>query len=283
MPPVRLSTVRTVEQLRQRVGAWRAQGLRTALVPTMGALHEGHIRLVEQGIRRADRVIVTIFINPRQFAPTEDLARYPRNEAGDIDRLKQAGAHLVFAPDGMEMYPPGFATTVSLAGPARAGLEDRFRPGFFDGVATVVAKLFAQAGCDYAMFGEKDYQQLKVVTRMARDLDIATSVIGVETVREADGLAMSSRNAYLSAAERQIAPLLHGALQSAAEAIHSDRSPDHATRRARAFLKQAGFKVDYVAARNADTLGRLEAPSEPVRLLAAAWLGMTRLIDNIGV
>ena len=283
MPPVRLTTVRTVEQLRQRVGAWRAQGLRTALVPTMGALHEGHIRLVEQGIRRADRVIVTIFINPRQFAPTEDLARYPRNEAADIARLKAAGAHLVFAPDGLEMYPPGFATTVSLAGPAKAGLEDRFRRAFFDGVATVVAKLFAQAGCDYAMFGEKDYQQLKVVARMARDLDIATTVIGVDTVREADGLAMSSRNAYLSPAERQIAPLLHGALQSAAEAIQSGRSPDYATRRARAFLKQAGFKVDYVAARNADTLAKLEAPSEPVRLLAAAWLGSTRLIDNIGV
>ena len=283
MPTLRLATVRTVEQLRQRVGAWRAQGLRTALVPTMGALHAGHIRLVEQGIRRADRVIVTIFINPRQFAPSEDLARYPRDEAADIARLKAAGAHLVFAPVGLELYPPGFATTVSLAGPAKAGLEDRYRPAFFDGVATVVAKLFAQAGCDYAMFGEKDYQQLKVVTRMARDLDIATTVIGVETVREADGLAMSSRNAYLSPAERQLAPLLHGALQAAAEAIRSGRSPDYATRRARAFLKQAGFRVDYVAARNADTLAKLEAPSEPVRLLAAAWLGSTRLIDNIGV
>ena len=228
-------------------------------------------------------MIVTIFINPRQFAPTEDLARYPRDEAADIARLKAAGAHLVFAPDGLEMYPPGFATTVSLAGPAKAGLEDRFRPAFFDGVATIVAKLFAQAGCDYAMFGEKDYQQLKVVTRMARDLDIATTVIGVETVREADGLAMSSRNAYLSPAERQIAPLLHGALDAAAGAIRAGRSADYATRRARAFLKQAGFKVDYVAARNAVTLGRLEAPSEPIRLLAAAWLGMTRLIDNIGV
>ncbi len=283
MPPVRLTTVRTVEQLRQRVGAWKAQGLHTALVPTMGALHAGHIQLVEQGIRRADRVIVTIFINPRQFAPTEDLARYPRNEAADIARLKAAGAHLVFAPDGMEMYPPGFATTVSLAGPAKAGLEDRFRPAFFDGVTTVVAKLFAQAGCDYAMFGEKDYQQLKVVTRMARDLDMATTVIGVETVRAADGLALSSRNAYLSPAERQIAPLLHGALRSAAEAILTGRSPDYATRRARATLKEAGFKVDYVAARNADTLAKLQAASEPVHLLAAAWLGSTRLIDNIGV
>lgn len=283
MSPSRLVTVRTVEQLRHHVGQWRAQGLRTAVVPTMGALHDGHLRLVDRAVRRAERVIVTIFINPRQFAPTEDLARYPRNEKADIARLKAAGAHLVFAPDVTQMYPPGFATTVSLAGPAKAGLEDRFRPAFFDGVATVVAKLFLQAGCDYAMFGEKDFQQLKVVTRMARDLDIATTVIGVRTVREADGLAMSSRNAYLSPEEREIAPLLYASLQEAAKAIRAGRSPRYATRRARAALKQAGFAVDYVAARNADTLRPLQDPTEPIRLLAAAKLGTTRLIDNIGV
>jgi len=283
MSPSRLVTVRTVEQLRHHVSQWRSQSLRTAVVPTMGALHDGHLRLAEEGIRRAERVIVTIFINPRQFAPSEDLARYPRDEKGDVARLKAAGAHLVFAPDITQMYPPGFATTVSLAGPAKVGLEDRFRPRFFDGVATVVAKLFLQAGCDYAMFGEKDFQQLKVVTRMARDLDIATTVIGVETVREADGLAMSSRNAYLSPKERKIAPLLHAQLQEAATAIRAGRSPDYATRRARSRLKAAGFAVDYVAARNADTLERLQDATEPVRLLAAAKLGTTRLIDNIGV
>jgi pantoate--beta-alanine ligase len=170
--PSRPVIARTVESLRHQVGAWRTQGLRMALVPTMGALHAGHVRLVEHGLRLADRVVVSIFVNPRQFSPSEDLARYPRDEAGDMARLKDAGAHLVFAPEARQMYPPGFCTRVSLAGPARAGLEDRFRPDFFAGVATVVAKLFAQGGCDYAMFGEKDYQQLKVVTRMARDLDI---------------------------------------------------------------------------------------------------------------
>ncbi len=283
MSPSRLVTVRTVEQLRHQVGQWRAQALRTAVVPTMGALHDGHLRLVDQAIRHAERVIVTIFVNPRQFAPSEDLSRYPRDEKGDIARLKAAGAHLVFAPDITQMYPSGFATTVSLAGPARVGLEDRFRPHFFDGVATVVAKLFAQANCDYAMFGEKDFQQLKVVMRMARDLDIPTTVIGVATVREADGLAMSSRNAYLAPEERKIAPLLHAELQEAAKAIRAGRSPHYATRRARAALKEAGFAVDYVAARNADTLERLKDTTEPVRLLAAAWLGTTRLIDNIAV
>ena len=283
MPFSRPVIVRTVEQLRRHVGTWRAQGLLTALVPTMGALHAGHDRLVAEGLRRADRVIVTIFVNPRQFAPTEDLARYPRDEAGDREKLRQAGAHLVFVPDNAQMYPPDFATTVTPAGPAKAGLEDRFRKHFFAGVATVVAKLFAQAACDYAMFGEKDFQQLKVVSRMARDLDIATTVIAVQTVREADGLALSSRNAFLSPAERQIAPALHGALQDAATAIRAGTSPAAAVRHARAVLKDAGFRVDYVAARNADTLARLEAPSEPVRLLAAAWLGNTRLIDNVGV
>jgi pantoate--beta-alanine ligase len=283
MPGSRPAIARTVEQLRHQVGQWRAQGLRTALVPTMGALHEGHLRLVAQGVRLADRVTVTIFVNPRQFGPAEDLARYPRDEAGDLARLRESGAHLVFAPDAAEMYPPGFATTVSLAGPAKVGLEDRFRPHFFDGVATVVAKLFLQAQCDYAIFGEKDYQQLKVVARMARDLDMATTVIGVETVREEDGLALSSRNAYLSPEERRMAPVIHRALREAAEAIRKGTAPERAARRARERLKRAGFRVDYVAARNADTLEPLTSAVEPVRLLAAAWLGSTRLIDNIAV
>ena len=211
--------VRTLIQLRRQVADWRAQGLRTALVPTMGALHDGHLILVRQGLRSADRVVVTIFVNPKQFGEDEDLDRYPRDERGDARKLKEAGANLIFIPQGSIMYPEGFATTVSLAGPAKASLEDKFRPHFFDGVTTIVAKLFIQAGCDYAMFGEKDYQQLKVVTRMAWDLDISTAVIGVETVREPDGLAMSSRNAFLSRKERKIAPLIHQCLTKAAADI----------------------------------------------------------------
>ncbi|MDH3742074.1 MAG: pantoate--beta-alanine ligase [Hyphomicrobiales bacterium] len=274
---------RTLEQLRHQVADWRAQGLRTALVPTMGALHEGHLTLVRQGLRRADRVIVTIFVNPKQFGQGEDLERYPRDEKGDARKLKKAGANLIFIPGHAIIYPEGFATTVSLAGPAKVGLEDKSRPHFFDGVTTIVAKLFIQAGCDYAMFGEKDYQQLKIVTRMAWDLDIATAVIGVETVREPDGLAMSSRNAYLSRNNRNIAPLIHQCLNEAAAAIQDGKPPAKATSSARQKLTKAGFKVDYLTARNAETLKMLKSPNEPVRLLAAAWLGDTRLIDNIAV
>jgi pantoate--beta-alanine ligase len=278
-----VETIGTVEQLRRTVAGWRAQAMRTAVVPTMGALHEGHIALVHQALRLADRVVVTIFVNPKQFAAHEDLGRYPRDEAGDRRKLKEAGAHLIYAPATLEMYPEGFATEVVVAGPAKVGLEDRFRPHFFAGVATAVAKLFIQAGCDYAMFGEKDYQQLKVVTRMASDLDIPTVVIPVATVREADGLAMSSRNGYLGDAERQQAPLIHRELQAAAEAIRQGAPPAEAAAAAARVLAQAGFRVDYVEARNADTLGALHAASDPVRLLAAAWLGTTRLIDNVGV
>ena len=195
-----MEIIGTVEQLRRTIAGWRAQAMRTALVPTMGALHDGHIALVHQALRLADRIVVSIFVNPKQFGAHEDLGKYPRDEAGDRRKLKEAGAHLIYAPATLEMYPEGFATEVALSGPATVGLEDRFRPHFFAGVATAVAKLFIQAGCDYAMFGEKDYQQLKVVTRMAGDLDIPTVVIPVATVRESDGLAMSSRNAYLSRA-----------------------------------------------------------------------------------
>jgi pantoate--beta-alanine ligase len=275
--------VRTVEELRRRMQPWRAQGLRTGLVPTMGALHQGHIELVAQGLRRADRIVVSIFVNPAQFGPNEDFALYPRDERADAGKLAQAGAHLVFAPEPREIYPDGFCTTVSVAGPAKAGLEDSFRPHFFDGVTTVVAKLFVQAWCDYAMFGEKDYQQLKVVTRMARDLDIATKIIPVPTVREPDGLAMSSRNAYLSDEDRERAPLLYRSLTAAADAIRAGTPPVKAAAAARRKLARAGFKVDYLAARNAETLAELREPSDPVRLLAAAWLADTRLIDNVGV
>jgi pantoate--beta-alanine ligase len=275
--------VRTVEELRRAMLPWRAQGLRTGLVPTMGALHDGHVELVAQGLRRADRIVVTIFVNPAQFGHNEDFTRYPRDESADTGKLAKAGAHLVFAPEPREIYPDSFCTTVSVAGPAKAGLEDSFRPHFFDGVTTIVAKLFVQASCDYAMFGEKDYQQLKVVTRMARDLDIATKIIAVPTVREPDGLAMSSRNAYLSAENRERAPLLYRSLTAAADAIRSGTPPANAAAAARRKLAQAGFKVDYLAARNAETLAELREPSDPVRLLAAAWLADTRLIDNVGV
>jgi pantoate--beta-alanine ligase len=275
--------VRTVEELRRAMQPWRAQGLRTGLVPTMGALHDGHVELVAQGLRRADRIVVTIFVNPAQFGPNEDFDLYPRDERADAGKLSQAGAHLVFAPDPREIYPEGFCTTVSVAGPAKAGLEDSFRPHFFDGVTTIVAKLFVQASCDYAMFGEKDYQQLKVVTRMARDLDIATKIIAVPTVREPDGLAMSSRNAYLSHEDRERAPLLHRGLSEAAETIRAGTPSGKAAAAAQRRLADAGFRVDYVAARNAETLAELRVPGEPVRLLAAAWLGDTRLIDNVGV
>ena len=281
--PHGIAIVRTVEDLRRHMQPWRGQGLRTALVPTMGALHAGHVELVGQGLRRADRIVVTIFVNPAQFGPSEDFERYPRDERSDAARLAEAGAHLVFAPEATEVYPEGFCTTVSVAGPATAGLEDRFRPHFFDGVTTVVSKLFVQAWCDYALFGEKDYQQLKVVARMARDLDIATKIIAVPTVREPDGLAMSSRNAYLSPPDRERAPLLYRSLTAAADAIRSGTPPAKATAAARRKLARAGFKVDYLAARNAETLAELREPSDPVRLLAAAWLADTRLIDNVGV
>jgi pantoate--beta-alanine ligase len=206
--PKTLQTVRTIEAMRQWVARWRAQGMRSAVVPTMGALHDGHLRLVEQALRTADRVVVTIFVNPAQFAPGEDLDAYPRTEKSDLAKLRAAGAHVAFVPHRLEMYPEGYSATVSMGGPARVGVGRRLRALTSSTASpTVVAKLFNAAGCDYAMFGEKDYQQLKVVTAMARDLAIPTIVVGVATVREADGLAMSSRNAYLSADERQIAPI----------------------------------------------------------------------------
>jgi pantoate--beta-alanine ligase len=279
---MRPKIVRTVAALRRETAKWRKDDLRYAVVPTMGALHEGHLKLVREGLRRADRVIATIFVNPKQFAAHEDLGRYPRDEAGDLRKLGDAGAHLVFAPGLDEVYPPDFATTVSLVGPAKAGLEDKFRPQFFDGVTTIVAKLFIQTGADFAIFGEKDYQQLKVVTRMARDLDLAIKVIGVPTIREKDGLAMSSRNAYLSAEERQRATSIFRALSEAARKIREGANPQSAARAAQRMLTTVGFKPDYVAARDANTLA-MPKPGARLRLLAAAWLGKTRLIDNIPV
>jgi pantoate--beta-alanine ligase len=275
--------VRTIAALRRETARWRSEGLNYAVVPTMGAIHSGHTQLVSEGLKRADRVITTIFVNPKQFAANEDLGKYPRDEDGDVRKLGKAGTHLIFSPSPDDMYPTGAATTISLTGPAKAGLEDRFRPHFFDGVATVVAKLFIQTGADFAMFGEKDYQQLKVVTRMAADLDIPIEVIGVPTVREDDGLAKSSRNVYLTKTERQLAVAIYRNLQTAAERIRSGINPQSATRSATRMLMAQGFKVDYVTARNAESLAIPQHKDEPMRLIAAAWLGKTRLVDNIPV
>jgi pantoate--beta-alanine ligase len=275
--------VRTIAALRQEMGEWRRQGLASAVVPTMGALHEGHLTLVREGLKHAERMVVTIFVNPRQFGANEDLSRYPRDEEGDLAKLAEAGAHLVFAPRPGEIYPEGFATTISLAGPAKAGLEDKFRPQFFDGVTTVVAKLFIETAADFAMFGEKDYQQLMTVTRMARDLDLAIKVVGVPTVREESGLALSSRNQYLSKSERNQAAAIYRVLVAAAEKVKAGEPFSRVTAAARRSLTTLGFRVDYVAVRNAETLAPLESQDEPTRVLAAAWLGNTRLIDNVPV
>jgi pantoate--beta-alanine ligase len=278
-----LATARTVKALRRAVAGWREAGERIALVPTMGALHEGHLALVRLARRRADRVVVSIFVNPTQFAPNEDFSAYPRPFKEDSSKLRGL-ADLIFTPSVDEMYPAGSATTVSLAGPAAVGLEDRFRPTHFQGVATVVAKLLIQAMPDVAIFGEKDYQQLKVVTRMARDLHLPSRILGGATVREPDGLALSSRNRYLSPEERARAPRLHAVLRDCAAAIRAGAEPAEATAKAGEALAAAGFAIDYVEARHAETLAPLGAPAgEPIRLLGAARLGRTRLIDNIPV
>ncbi len=278
-----LPIVRTVAELRARVAAWREQGERIALVPTMGALHAGHISLVEAGRQRAERVVATVFVNPRQFGPNEDLDRYPRDEAGDAARLAAAGCDLLFAPGVEAIYPPGFATQVRVT-----GLSERLcgaaRPGHFDGVATVVTKLLNQARADIALFGEKDWQQLAIIRRLALDLDIPTEIAGCPIVRDADGLALSSRNAYLDAGERERAVALPRALQTAAAAIGAGRPVDAVLAEAKAALVAAGFgPVDYITLSGADDLEPMTGLDRPARLLAAAWMGRTRLIDNVAV
>jgi pantoate--beta-alanine ligase len=271
--------------LRRSVKHWRDAGATVALVPTMGALHAGHLSLVRIARRRADRVVVSIFVNPAQFAPTEDFSTYPRTFAADLALLAQAQADLVWAPQSVGvMYPDGFSTRIVPEGPALAGLEDRFRPDFFKGVATVVAKLFTQAMPDIAVFGEKDFQQLKVVSRMARDLDLPVRVIGASTVREKDGLALSSRNVYLSADERTVAPALYRVLRLCADEIAKGRPVGAVLSEGRAALARGGFALDYLEARHAETLAPIKSIKDgPVRLLVAARLGATRLIDNVGV
>lgn len=274
---------RTVDDLRTAVSQWRREGLRIGMVPTMGALHSGHMELVRAARERADRIIVTIFVNPTQFAPTEDFGAYPRTETSDVAKLAELGVEAVFAPNANEMYPAGYATTVSLAGPA-LGLETDFRPHFFSGVATVVSKLLIAGFPDVAIFGEKDYQQLMVVRQMVRDLRLPTEIIGLPTIREADGLALSSRNAYLSPEERQTATAISRVMRQAAEAIRAGGPVEAALTEGRTALTEAGFRVDYLVVRNAETLAELaDAAVEPRRMLAAAWLGKTRLIDNIAV
>ena len=275
---------RTISALDRAIRKFRAADETVALVPTMGALHAGHVELIKRGRRKADRVVVSIFVNPAQFAPNEDFASYPRPFDADIAALRELAVDLVWAPTLDAMYPRGFATRVSVKGPAEADLEDRFRPHFFGGVATVVAKLFAQCRPDYAMFGEKDYQQLKTVTRMAADLDLKVAVVGVPTVREKDGLAMSSRNAYLDPNERAVAPTLYRVLRQCAARIAASEAIARVVAEGWNEIEAAGFAVDYLEARNAETLARAETLVDgPLRLLVAARLGKTRLIDNAAV
>lgn len=278
----------TVKALRDVVRGWRAAGQTIALVPTMGALHGGHLELVRLAHSQANRAVVSIFVNPKQFAPHEDLDRYPRTFDADLTALATVGCDLVWAPTPSEMYPADHATKVLPAGAAE-GLETDFRPHFFGGVATVCTKLFSQVTPDYAIFGEKDYQQLAVMRQIVRDLDLPLEIVGAPTVRESDGLAMSSRNRYLSEAERRIAPSMYRVLRTLAqniaghgETISRDNVDELANEAVRMLVAVGFSKIDYVAVRDAVTLAPFEpGPRKPLRLLAAAWLGQTRLIDNI--
>ncbi len=278
-----IETVRTIAALRARVAAWRGAGLSVGMVPTMGALHAGHVSLVDAALAGSDRVVVTLFVNPTQFGPSEDFGSYPRDEAKDRALLAEMGVGVLFAPQTDEMYPPGDATRISVGGPAE-GLENVQRPHFFGGVATVVAKLLLAGLPDRAYFGEKDFQQLAVIRRMVRDLAIPVEIVGHPTVRATDGLALSSRNAYLSESERAIAPRLHATLQNVATALRSGTAPEAALAEGRRALTEAGFAVDYLEARDAQTLAVPDSGHvAPLRLLVAARLGRTRLIDNIAV
>ena len=280
-----LPIVRTVSDLRAPVAAWRQAGLRVALVPTMGALHEGHLSLVRRALDEADRVVASVFVNPTQFAPGEDFEAYPRGEARDTELLASAGCHLLYAPPAAEIYPEGFSTTVVVSG-VSAPLEGERRPSHFAGVATVVAKLLIQAQPDVAVFGEKDWQQLQVIRRLARDLDLPVRILGAPTLRAEDGLALSSRNAYLTPEQRPIAGVLNRVIKALAEAAAAGEPLEPAEQAAAEVLLEAGFdKVDYIEVRHAETLEPLR-PSvggAPARVLAAAWLGQTRLIDNMAV
>ena len=277
-----MQTIRRSEELARAVAELKHAG-RLALVPTMGALHAGHMALIEEARRHADRIAASIFVNPMQFGANEDLARYPRREDEDAQMLKEAGCDLLWLPSVADIYPEGFASKISVAGVSQRW-EGEARPGHFDGVATVVAKLLLSVGPDVASFGEKDFQQLAVIRRMVADLNIPVEIVGVPTVREADGLALSSRNAYLSSDERVRALALPTALNEAKESIRSGERVSDALRTAKQQLVEAGFlKIDYVALVDAGTLEPLETPSGNMRLIAAATIGTTRLIDNIPI
>jgi pantoate--beta-alanine ligase len=278
-----VQVVRSVAELRGQIAAWRGNGERIGLVPTMGALHAGHLALVAAAKARCRRAVASIFVNPKQFGPREDFSTYPRPLEDDLAKLKAAAIDLVFIPTVEEMYPDGFATTISVGGPSE-GLCGAQRPGHFDGVATVVAKLLTQAAPDAAFFGEKDYQQLMVVRRMVRDLNLPVEIAGVPTVREPDGLALSSRNVYLSPEERRIAPNLYRTMTEAAVKIAAGAAPGVVLQSAVGELMALGMRVEYLELRDAATLAPLAAmPDGPARLLAAVHLGRTRLIDNVPV
>lgn len=278
-----MQILRTVGELRTRVRGWKADGKQVGVVPTMGALHDGHLSLVRAAKRGCDRVIVTIFVNPMQFNSPDDLAKYPRTEDADAALLVREGVDLLFAPQPDEVYPAGFASTVTVAGVTEP-MEGTMRPGHFDGVATVVAKLFGMTQADRAYFGQKDWQQLQVVRRMVADLNIPVEIVGCETVREHDGLAMSSRNVRLDPLSRAQAPALHRILQRAAAAIRDGVPVAVQLATAREELRQAGFtEIEYVDLRDARNLLPVLSPEAPARLLAAAWIGGVRLIDNIAV
>jgi pantoate--beta-alanine ligase len=275
---------RTIPALRRALDGLRARKATIALVPTMGALHDGHVSLVRLAKRRARKVVVSIFVNPTQFAPTEDYGAYPRTWKADLAKLTAEGVDLIWNPDVGVMYPAGFASRILTEGPATADLEDRFRPHFFGGVATVVGKLFTQCRPDVAIFGEKDFQQLRVVTRMATDLDLGVKVIGSKTVRERDGLAMSSRNVYLSPEQRRVAPVLFQTMKETARRLRAGEDVQAAQADAVETIAAAGFIVDYFETRHAETLAPAASIKDgPLRILVAAKIGTTRLIDNIAV
>lgn len=276
--------VRTVPALRRALDSFRTRKATTALVPTMGALHDGHVSLVRLAKRRAARVVVSIFVNPTQFAPSEDFGSYPRTWKADVAKLAAEGVDVIWNPDVKTMYPAGFATRILTDGPAIVGLEDRFRPHFFGGVTTVVGKLFTQVRPDIAVFGEKDFQQFRVVSRMAADLDLGVRVIGSKTVRERDGLAMSSRNVYLSPEERAAAPALYRAMKESAGRLRNGDDIKAAIAGGAKLVADAGFKLDYFEVRHAETLAPIASTKDgPMRILVAAVIGKTRLIDNVAV
>jgi len=278
-----LTIVRSVADLRIQISNWRRQGQTVALVPTMGSLHDGHLSLVKTVQKKADKVCVSLFVNPKQFGPNEDFDVYPRDEGADVRQLEDVGTDLLYAPDVSEIYPEGHTTSLSV-GPLADILEGECRPGFFTGVATVVSKLLLQVLPDVAIFGEKDFQQLQVIRKVVKDMNIPVDILGGATVRESDGLALSSRNTYLTKEERAVASKLHYTLQKIAHAVTINQNMENFLLEAIDGLKAAGFSaVDYLTVRDANTLQFAKDRDQPIRVLVAATLGKTRLIDNIAV